>query len=206
MYRRLSPETETRPALFEQIRASRSPFHRRRIHRRRLASMVILQPGLVARGMLRLPCAAGPKNRPTDLCKPIFSKKRTRSRSSISAVVAFAASALMACAVHAAPTAEAVYGLQLVGDVSVPLAAPQRDLRRSRHRPTVANLAFALPSTAARPRPLSRGAREGHPRCDDPERLPTMDALLGPSAISRLRRRDPPLAALSPATVSPATG
>ena len=75
---------------------------------------VILRPGLVARGMLRLPCAALPKNRPTDLCKPIFSKKRTRSRSSISAAVAFAASAPMACAVHAAPTAEAVYCSQLV--------------------------------------------------------------------------------------------
>lgn len=114
VYRRLAPTTETRPALFEPIRVSRSPFHRRRIHRHRLVSMVILQPGLVARGMLRLPCAAGPKNRPTDLCKPIFSKKRTRSRSSISAVVAFAASAPMACAVHAAPTAEAVYRSQLV--------------------------------------------------------------------------------------------
>jgi len=55
-----------------------------------------------------------PKNRPTDLCKPIFSKKRTRSRSSISAVVAFAASAPMVCAVHAAQTAEAVYCSPLV--------------------------------------------------------------------------------------------
>lgn len=64
-----------------------------------------------------------------------------------------------------------------------------------------ASLAFALPSTAARPRPFSRGAREGPPRCDDPERLPTMDALLGPSAISRLCRRDPLLAAISPSAV-----
>lgn len=85
-----------------------------------------------------------------------------------------------------------------------PFCSPRRSATSDapRRRPTSASLAFALPSTAARPRPLSRRAREGHLRCDDPERLPTMDALLGPSAISRLCRRDSLLAVPSPDVVS----
>ena len=106
--RRLSPTIETRPALFEPIRASRSSFHQRRIHRRRLAyDGHPLARSRSARNE-RLPCATRSEKRPTNLCNPIFSKKRTRNCSTTGAAVAFAASAPMTRTVHAVRIAVAV--------------------------------------------------------------------------------------------------
>jgi len=130
------------------LRASRAPFHQQRIHRSRLVrAMVIYRPDSVLRERLA-PCSTRSEIRPTDLCKPIFSKKSTRDRSVFGAPGLSPRSHRRRTWFTPRTPQKPSRAAETRGTLSFPRAAPERDLRRFVITRRRLELAFARPRTS----------------------------------------------------------